>query len=184
LKNSVSFVLRPSPPSFVKRRNGSIAILGVAGDQITPLTAELDARIVHRGALRIIPQSGDEDMESLLIELGLLKLPENTWLRLPPLESAEAYLASWRKLLASEPASTSIEGLQILNTAKPPTYYKDRWAKPGRDHNGIYVARRPQRYGASLWCLVDLQSGTPRRFKDLSLRGDVVNINENTSAAG
>jgi hypothetical protein len=127
---------------------------------------------VHRGALRIIPQSGEEDVESLLVALGLLKLPEDTWLRLPPFESAESHLASWRQQIASEPVSVSIEGLEILDTARPPTYYKKRWAQPGRAYNGIYVARRPQRYGAPLWCLVDLEMGAVRRFKDLSLRGD------------
>jgi hypothetical protein len=36
----------------------------------------------------------------------------------------------------------------------------------------MYVARRPQRYGAPLWCLVELENGSLRRFKDLSSRGD------------
>ena len=36
----------------------------------------------------------------------------------------------------------------------------------------MYVARRPQRYGAPLWCVADLEAGAVRRFKDLSLRGD------------
>jgi hypothetical protein len=48
-----SFVLRPAPPSFVKRKNRSIAILGIARDQITPLTAELNSRVIYHGALRI-----------------------------------------------------------------------------------------------------------------------------------
>src|SRR5277367_1215863 len=35
------FVLRPAPPTFVRRSDGSIVILGVAGDEFTPLTGEM-----------------------------------------------------------------------------------------------------------------------------------------------
>jgi hypothetical protein len=166
------FVLRPAPPSFVKRKDGSIAILGIAGDQITPLTADLNSRTVHHGVLRIIPASPDEDLDALLIDLGLLKLPERTWLRLPNFETAANHVAFWQQSLAAEPASTAIDSLQILDTASSPTFYKGRWGSPDRKHSGMYVARRPQRYGAPLWCLAELENGSLRRFKDLSARGD------------
>jgi hypothetical protein len=169
---SKGFVLRPAPPSFVKRTDGSIAILGIAGDQITPLTAELNSRAVAHGVLRIIPATPGEDTEALLLDLGLLRFPERTWLRLPNFEAAANHVASWRQTLAAEPASTGIEGLQILDTARSPTFYKGRWVLPDRTHAGMYVARRPQRYGAPLWCLVELDNGSLRRFKDLSTRGD------------
>jgi hypothetical protein len=167
-----SFVLRPAPPSFVKRKDRSIAVLGIAGDQITPLTAELNSRVIYHGALRIIRASEHEDLEALLIDLGLLKLPERTWLRLPDFETAANHVVSWRQSLAAEPATTLIEGLGILDTARSPTFYKGRWVPPDRMHKGMYVARRPQRYGAPLWCLVELENGSLRRFKDLSTRGD------------
>jgi len=167
-----SFVLRPAPPSFVRRKDGSVAIVGIAGEQITPLTVELNSRVIHHGVLRIIPTAENEDLEALLIELGLLKLPEKTWLRLPAFETAASHVASWRQLLATEPITTPIEGLQILDTGRPPIFYKGRWVSPNRTHTGMYVARRPQRYGAPRWCLADLANGVLRRFKDLSTRGD------------
>lgn len=167
-----SFVLRPAPPSFVNRKDHSIAILGIAGEQITPLTAELNLRVIPHGALRIIRASENEDLEPLLIDLGLFKLPERTWLRLPNFETATNHVASWRQSLAAEPATTPIEGLRILDTARSPSFYKGRWVPPDRTHKGMYVARRPQRYGAPLWCLVELENGSLRRFQDLSTRGD------------
>lgn len=46
--------IRPAAPSFVKREDGSIAVLGTAGDVITPIPEDLPARLVHRGALRLL----------------------------------------------------------------------------------------------------------------------------------
>jgi hypothetical protein len=168
-----NFLLRPAPPSFVTRNDGSVAILGIAGDAITPLTAELNTRTVSRGAIRIIKKEGTEDLEGLLAELGLLRLPEKTWLRLPSVETAASHVANWRKELAGAPqCSSMIEDLQILDTAKSPTFYRGRWVAAETKHSGMYVARRPQRYGAALWCVVDLEKGSLRQFKDQTARGD------------
>jgi hypothetical protein len=166
------FVLLPAPPSFVARGNGTVAILGVAGDQITPLTAEIESRVSYRGALRIIPKPYESDLLIHLVELGLLRLSERTWLRLPPFESAAAHIASWLTVLSREPACPPLEGLELLDTKRSPTFYKDRWCKPDRQHSGTYVARRPQRYGTSLWCLAELENGVLRRLKDLNVTGD------------
>jgi hypothetical protein len=168
------FVLRPAPPAFVVRKNGSVIILGVAGDEITPFTSDMNARVAYCGVLRILSPDGSEDLRALLREMELIELPENTWLRLPPVESAAAYLATWRQKLSITATATAIEGLRILDTVRPSSYYPDRWVDPRVAHSGTYVARRDQRYGAPLWCLVDLKDGVPCRFVDLTSRGDRV----------
>src|SRR5947209_9209258 len=66
-----AFSLWPAPPSFVTRENSSIAILGIAGELISPLTAELEARVRHSGVLRIIDEPVDAAVPSLLEEMGL-----------------------------------------------------------------------------------------------------------------
>jgi hypothetical protein len=167
-----SLVLRPAPPSFVQRKNGSIVVIGVAGDEITPFTPELASRLRHNGGLRIICPDDGEDLESLLHEIGLLELSEAGWLRAPKLESAASYLADQRLQLAKEPPSGAVEGIRILESSRSPAFYRDRWVDAGSRHEGIFVARRPQRYGSSLWCLVELQGGMVRRFMDLHSRGD------------
>jgi hypothetical protein len=166
-------VLRAAPPSFVARKSGSIVILGVAGDQITPLTENMELRVVHRGVLRLVfPQDG-EDLQTYLRELGLFKLPERIWLRLPKIETAAAHVETWKKQISKERiAPSAIEGLRILDTARPPTFYRDRWCEPSRKHEGMFIARRPQRYGLDLWCLVELHQGVPTRFLDLNAAGD------------
>jgi hypothetical protein len=170
--NPTGFILRPAPPSFVARRNGSLAILGIAGDYITPLTEELEQRVVVRGALRIMPATEGEDTQTILRELGLLKLSEKVWLRLPGAEAAPTHIASWRRQVASEPAAAALDGVRILDTSRSPTFYNDRWCDPATKHTGLFIARRPQRYGAALWCVAEVETGVVRRFKDLSAPGD------------
>jgi hypothetical protein len=164
--------LRAAPPAFVLRKNGSVVLLGVAGDEITPLPGDWDARIHYRGALRVATFEAVEDARALLREMGLFELPETVWLRLPPRETRAAHIKAWRDHLAAETPSTAIEGLQILDTRKSPTYYRGRWMEPRSSDYGLFIARRPQRYGAPRWCIVDLERGSVKRFKDLLSPGD------------
>ena len=164
--------LRAAPPAFVLRKNKSVVLLGVAGDEITPLPGDWDARIQYRGALRIVTFEAGEDARSLLREMGLFELSEAVWLRLPPRETPAAHIKAWRDRLGAEAPSTPIEGLQILDTRKPPTYYRGRWADARSSNDGFFIARRPQRYGAPRWCIVDLERGAVRKFKDLFSPGD------------
>lgn len=169
--NSSGFVLRAAPPSFVTRPNGSCVILGIAGDYISPLTNELEMQVVSRGPLRIIPNAGNE-VQATLRELGLLKLSERAWLRMPSVEPATAHVAAWRQRVGNEPHAAGLHGVRILDTSRPPTFYNDRWCDPTAKHAGFYVARRPQKYGAPLWCVADVEAGAVHRFKDLSSPGD------------
>ena len=165
-------ILRPAPPAFVPRKNGSMIILGVAGDEISPLSSEMDQRLAWHGVLRTLAPEGAENLRLFLTELGLIELSEKTWLRLPTMESAMHYRAVWsRRLSETQPASV-IEGLQVLDIRRPPTFYSGRWVEPGSELDGMHVGRRTQRYGAPLWCLFDLARGVPRRFLDLASRSD------------
>jgi hypothetical protein len=105
-----AMVLRPSPPSFVVRNDGSVVILGVAGDEITPLPGVAPGRVWHRGTLRFMSPEDGEDLRMVLRELGLLELSERVWLRLPKVETASSHMTDWREQLAREPACASLEG--------------------------------------------------------------------------
>jgi len=93
-------------------------------------------------------------------------------LRLPNVETAANHVATWGSLLGQEPTSSAIEGLSVLDTAIQPRFYKGRWGAPKRSLTGMYVARRPQKYGSPLWCVVELEQGNLKRFRDLSVAGD------------
>ena len=159
-------VLRPAPPTFVRRSNGEFIIVGVAGDHLSALSQELDALLVNDGMVRRLPPQ-DEDLSAHLRLLGFAQLSEQAWLRTPPVESAAAHLAGWQaKLDASPPIDHAVDGLDLLDGARDPRYYRGRWTAPA-NQSGIYVARRPQRYGAPLWSLVRLEQGRMRRLIDL-----------------
>lgn len=159
-------VLRPAPPTFVRRGNGEFIILGVAGDHPSALSQELDALLVDDGMVRRLPPQS-EDLSTHLRLLGFTRLSEQAWLRMPPVESAVAYLARWQTMLdAAPPIEHAVDGLDLLDGARDPRYYRGRWAAP-TNQSGIYVARRPQLYGAPLWSLVRFEQGQPRRLIDL-----------------
>ena len=47
------------------------------------------------------------------------------------------------------------------------TYYRGRWRSLKPADSGLFVARRPQAYGADLWCVVLVAGGAPVRLLDL-----------------
>jgi hypothetical protein len=162
-------VIRPAPPSFVLRKNGTAIILGVAGDEITPLTDASNERIQWHGVLRTLPPQPGENLKEFLSEMGIVELSERLWLRLPIVESASSFLSHWNQTLAQQPHISEIENLQVIDPAQPSNFYKGRWRDPGSTMTGLYVGRRKQRYGSNLWCIVLLEKGAPTRLIDLSL---------------
>jgi len=56
----------------------------------------------------------------------------------------------------------------LLDPAKSVRYYPARWVDKTKS-TGRFIGRRPQAYGADLWCYIDLESGVPRKFLDLPL---------------
>ena len=166
-----ALVIRPAPPAFVARKDGSMIILGVAGDELTALSREVNNRLVTHGVLRVLVPQGEEALRPYLAELALLELSERTWLRLPSVESAHHHCDVWTKRLAAAATVTVFEGLRVIDQERSLAFYSGRWIEPHRSLNGMYVARRDQRYGPPLWCLVEFGDGVPRRLLDLTAHG-------------
>ncbi len=158
-----------APPSFVVRRSGSIFLLGIVPDQETFLPESLASRIVYEGLTRVILHETGEDLRGELCEQGLQDLSESAWLKSPKAETAQDTLHGMERRLAAQPPSGTIKDLQILDSAQPVKYYPGRWTAP-KNHSGAFVARRPQDYGAPIWCFVALQAGVPVRLLDLPLK--------------
>lgn len=155
-----------APPSFVVRPNGTVFVLGVVPDQDAFLPSFLGARVVYDGFTRSMEPKEGEDLASKLREQGLEELSESVWLKSPRSESPEDFLARADRQLSHQTLTTTIDGLKILDSARPTSYYPDRWVVP-KDQTGMFVARRPQEFGAPMWCLVRLRHGTPIRLLDL-----------------
>lgn len=166
-------VLRPAPPCFVKRGSGDFVILGVAGDFPTALTAELQARVIDDGRVRKIKEHSGERLAPQLGLLGVTPLSEQAWLRTPTPEQAAQHIARWKALLERpENVSPVIPDLEILDWSKSVRFYRGRWCQPTSAHTGMFVARRPQEFGARLWCVVTIEKGLVRKLIDIRADDD------------
>jgi hypothetical protein len=163
-----SVVLRPAPPSFVVRGDGSIILLGVAGDQPTPLTPELASGVDEYGPVRRLAQHDDPALPAHLRLLGLTQLSESAWLRTPARAAAGAHVRYWADRLAQLPhEAAAIPDLQILDPAKSVRFYRGRWRMADARSSGIFLARRPRRFGADLWSIAEFVDGECHRLLDL-----------------
>lgn len=168
------YVLRPAPPAFIMRPDGGAFIVGVAGDDISPLSSDLEPRLYHNGLLQVLRPAPDEDLRPILTDLGLAELKENVWLRIPPQQDPASYLKTGQDQLASQSPASSIDGLSVIDPRRPRHFYKGRWTVDLRGLNGTFVAKRPQTYGAPIWCLAQLGGGRLLRFVDFTSKGDRV----------
>lgn len=157
-----------APPGFVVRRTGNAFLFGIVPDQDAFLPASIADLIVYDGYARTIPAQPDYDIAHELQEHGLQQLSESVWLKGPKRETAESMLDRFERMLTKQPLSGSIRDLNVLNPDLPVTFYKGRWTIPA-ELTGTFVARRPQEFGAPIWCIARLKGGAPVRFLDLPL---------------
>lgn len=157
-----------APPSFVVRPSGGVFLFGIVPDQDAFLPLSLASRIAYEGFTRMIASQPDEDLAAELREQGLQQLSESAWLKSPKAEAAADMLGRFERRLAAQPPAGTVSDLEILDPARPVTYYRGRWAVP-KNQSGTFVARRPQEFGAPIWCFVALEDGVPVRLLDLPL---------------
>ena len=155
-----------APPSYVERESGEIFIIGIVADQDVFLPESFGSRVSMRGLTRLISPEVNENLAMKLEDQGLQRLSEKTWLRSPNTERFDQVLARFERRLTERPQAGIVNEIEILDGEQPVTFYRGRWSdRTGK--NGIFVGRRPQEYGAPIWCLVELASGNVIRFLDL-----------------
>lgn len=159
-----------APPGFVVRPDGSIFLLGVAPDEITPLPPSLSARITYEGYARVLTPEPAEALPAVLRDLGLVELSRSAWLKTPKVESAIELRDSMLRRLEGQPPSGTVADVSILHSARGVGYYTGRWSPPTNE-SGNYVARRPQAHGAPLWGFAKLSDGAVVKFLDFPLPG-------------
>lgn len=155
-----------APPSYVARPNGDLFVIGIVSDQDTYLPRSLALRVCMQGFSRLITPKPGEDLPEIMDELGLQKLSENSWLNCPQAEDAERALERYNRRLAAAAPAGEVQGLEILVSERPVTYYRGRWGNCA-GVTGKFVGRRPQEYGAPIWCFVELADGVSERFVDM-----------------
>lgn len=154
-----------APPSYIIRPSGSIFLTGIVADRDTYLPQSLMSRIHHDGYTRAIMPAAEEKFTDEFAALGLQELNQNNWLRTPKMQSAREVFAGLEVSLSAQGRSGHISDLRIIDPAQPVSYYRGRWTAPKR-HTGMFVGRRPQEYGAPLWCFVELENGEAIKLLD------------------
>lgn len=167
---SAAALLYAAPASFVTRQSGLVILLGLASDQLSALPDDLEARIQYVSHLRHLSPVPGENLSSELVQLGLMELSYNGWIKAPPDETAARHVLRFDALLGVAQPSRDIPGLLLLDAERPVRYYRGRWVQP-KSQSGRFVARRSQAYGADLWCYVQLRDGSPERMIDLPIVG-------------
>jgi hypothetical protein len=159
-----------APPGFIVRPGGSIFLIGIAPDEATPLPASLSSRMEYHGLARVLVPGQGENLQSILLELGLREVSASAWLKAPKAERADQMVQSLLRRLSEQPPSGAIAELSILLSDRPVDYYSGRWTA-AENHTGKFVARRPQAYGAALWGFASLENGNVLQYLDFPLKG-------------
>lgn len=150
-------------PSYIERHPGAYLLLGVRPFGTSLLDSELSAQVEREGhtrTLRLEPATADRR----LLSAGLQRIERERWVASPRTEDAVSLVERIRGRLDVSGASGDIEDLQVLDPATPVRYYRGRWRSPKPGDDGNFVARRPQAYGADLWCLVRIVDGASTKM--------------------
>lgn len=160
-----------APPAFVRRSSGGVFLAGISPEGPSALPPDLAKRVQFDRHYRTLAPQAGEDLPKALKEFGLVELSERNWLKLPRQEEARTFVDRMTRELNELGPSGSVSDLQVLDGSRDPKFYKGRWS-PAKNKSGIFVARRPQEYGAALWGLARLRDGELEKFLDLPPKRD------------
>lgn len=163
-----------APPCFVEKHAGEYLLLGIRPGAVALLeNTETELELIydaHTRSVLIDPISG----AATLTAAGLHCMSKEQWIRAPRSEPAVRVIEKVREALGAEKSAPGpISGLTIIDPAQPVHFYKRRWREPTSVDNGIFTGRRPQAYGAPIWCVVEISAGLPHAVLDLPVDSTV-----------
>lgn len=171
--DSRSRLLFLGPPSFVEKHPGEYLLLGIRPRAAALLGATaMDAEVIYDAHTRSVLLDADSGTASLLAA-GLHCVTKKQWTKAPRIESPADVIEKTRARLGAERSVGVVTGLTIIGPAGSGQFYKGRWREPTDGDNGIFTGRRPQAYGAPIWCVVDLAGGVPQAVLDLPVDSTV-----------
>lgn len=159
-------ILYLRPPSFIRRHNDSVFLVGIPPSNAGIFPPELEKRIEYFSHVRRLSPYSGEDLPAILRSIGLTELSVENWDRrnmIPETERPTDYIDKVRSKLRDNPGS--LEGLEMLASQMHVRFYSRRW-EPLSRQTGSFVARRPQAFGNNLWCYVEVRNGVPVRMVD------------------
>jgi hypothetical protein len=153
-------------PAFVRRASGMCLLIGVRPDGAPLIAGELATMIAHEGHTRLVRPTGAVAVAEMLISADLAEITPSQWLQPPRrLSAAQLVEEHIRRLEAAGPSGDT-EGFRLIDPSVRVTFYRGRWRQPTRDDDGHFVGRRPQAYGADLWCFAHVSAGKVRKLID------------------
>lgn len=152
------------PPSFIERSVGRYLLTGIRPRGMPLVSDEFIVEYEDHTRTAILDPDG---AEASLRVAGLHKISSAQWIGQPSMVSAVNYLEQYGQRLSAARAAGFVDGLTIIDPTTRSTYYRGRWRTPATGDTGDFVGRRPQAYGADLWCFVRLMDGAPERMLDL-----------------
>jgi hypothetical protein len=158
------------PPAYVRRRGtNSCLLLGIRPEGAPLLGEELGAQIEYVRHARVMRLAENELLTELMDDERLVELQPEQWLRSPRSSSPGDLVAFYTDRLHALGQSGELE-LRILDPDSSVTYYRGRWRTLKSSDNGYFVARRPQAFGADLWCFTQIVQGEVAKIIDLPLQ--------------
>ncbi|GGW55638.1 hypothetical protein GCM10010381_46450 [Streptomyces xantholiticus] len=155
-----------APPSYVAKAPGQYLLLGVRPNASPLVDESVGTEVLYEGhtrSMELDPEVGPAQMHAA----GLHEIRREYWLKHPGADSAAFVVATMRQRLDQAAESGQVSDLAIIDPGASVRYYRGRWRPPADGDSGDFVARRPQAYGADLWCLVRIERGMPRALVDL-----------------
>jgi hypothetical protein len=162
-----------APPSYIERATGTYLLMGIRPLGAPLIEDDLAQGIDYEGHTRILTLLAS-DADSQLQSLGLQAIPKDRWVARPSREQPAELIERYRARLDVAGAAGHLDELQLLDPTSPVRYYSGRWRPPAAGDNGDFIARRPQAYGADLWCLIRFESGVAQRLVEMPVNDPVV----------
>lgn len=159
------WIIYLGPPRYISRQN-SILLMGGWPDIGLQLPVDLVEHLQSYGGYRVLRTPERREAEQALDEAGFFSYPLGAWTEAPAERSASDLIAEMDAELAQAGRSGEIPELLVLDHGRSPTHYGRRWVS-ATTLSGRYVARRPQKWGAPLWCYVQVEDGQVTRLVDL-----------------
>lgn len=161
------------PPSYVEKRPGSFLLLGVRPNA-SPILDEqsVGTTITYEAHTRLVELDANTAAE-VLGAAGLHRLSRKQWTKTPRDEAATTVIEQAWDQLKRHRTPGQVSGLTLIDPKTSVHYYKGRWREPATSDQGMFVGRRPQAYGAPLWCVVHLANGVPQAVLDLPVDSSV-----------
>lgn len=157
------------PPAFVQRASGACLLIGIRPDGAPLLSDDTSLAVTHDGHTRLLALPPEQSATETLKSEGLMPMAIEQWLGEPRACTASELVEFYDVRLGTAGLAGDIESLRLLDPAAKPTYYSGRWRSPKRGDGGRFVARRPQAFGAELWCYAEMVDGEVIPLIDLPL---------------